>query len=546
MVARPHGLGEIGRIWSLGYGLAIEFPHFVQHLPFERALPHERRRQGLLVVCAAMFISAVDMTIVNVALPDISEDLNAGVGELQWVLAAFLVALAGFLLVGSGLADRFGRKRIFLAGMTAFAAASALCALAASPVTLIAARALMGAAAACVLPPALSLIAVMFPPEERPRALGVWAAVAGAGLVAGPVLGGVLVREVGWEAVFLVNVPVAFVVVPAGLRVLPESTRPGTPPIDLIGVALSIVSLGGVVFALIEGPDAGWTSPEVIVTGVVGLAAGVLFVRAELRRRAPLFDVRVLARPAVMAGAVSILSVYIAFMGTMFLLPQYLQYVQDRSVVAAGLLLVPLGVGAGIGARYNARVLAALGPRLTVAGGTAALAASIALFLSLGRTTTVAVVLVGTGLIGVVISLAVPPATAVIMNDLGDEKAGDGGAVNQLARQVGGALGVALIGTVFAGVYTNRIDDLGGLSEPQRERAGESIEEARDVLDGVGGALRDQLVVRVDDAYDVAARAGFGVCVGVLLVAAALAAVALSPERIVGKIQSEPGGDAGV
>ena len=504
-------------------------------------MPHERRRLGLLVVCGAMFISAVDMTIVNVALPDISEDLNAGVGELQWVLAAFLVALAGLLLVGSGLADRFGRKRIFLAGMTAFAVASVLCALAPSPFALIGARALMGAAAACVLPPALSLIAVMFPPEERAQALGVWAAVAGVGLVVGPVLGGLLVREVGWEAVFLVNVPVALVVVPAGLEVLPESTRPGTPPIDLLGVALSILSLGGIVFALIEGPDSGWTSPEVIVTGVVGLAAGALFVRAELSRRDPLLDVRVLARPAVAAGAVAILSVYIAFMGTMFLLPQYLQYVQDRSVVAAGLLLAPLGVGAGIGARYNARVFAALGPRLTVAGGLVALAGASALLLLLGRTTTVAVVLVATALIGGLIALAVPPATAVIMNDLGEEKAGDGGAINQLARQVGGALGVAVIGTVFAGLYTNQVDDrLGRLAAPQRRRATESIEEARDVVDGVASPLRDQLIARIDDAYDAAARAGFGVCIGVLLAAAAVAAVALAPERLATSVPAEP------
>jgi DHA2 family multidrug resistance protein-like MFS transporter len=393
------------------------------------------------------------------------------------------------------------------------------------------------------VPPALSLIAVMVPPEERAQALGVWAAVAGAGLVAGPVLGGVLVHEIGWEAVFLVNVPVALIVVPAGLRVLPESTRPGTPPIDLLGVVLSIAALGGVVFALIEGPDVGWTSPEVLITGGIGLGAGFLFVRSQLRRRYPLFDVRVVARPAVAAGAVAILSTYVAFMGTMFLLPQYLQYVQDRSVVAAGLLLVPLGVGTAIGARYNARVFEKLGPRVTVAGGSAALAASIALFLLLGPNTTVVLVLVGTGLIGVMIALSVPPATAVIMNDLGDEKAGDGGAVNQLARQAGGALGVALVGTVFAGAYTNRVDELNGLSSRQRARAGESIEEARDVVDSVKGPLRDQLTARIDDAFDVAARAGFGVCVGVLLVAAVVAAIALAPERLLTRIQTEASAD---
>jgi EmrB/QacA subfamily drug resistance transporter len=491
-------------------------------------VPHERRRQGLLVVCGAMFISAVDMTIVNVALPDISEDLNASVGELQWVLDAFLVALAGLLLVGSGLADRFGRKRVFLAGMAGFGVASVLCSVAPYPIALIGARALMGAAAACVLPPALSLIAVMFPPEERAGALGVWAAVAGVGLVLGPILGGLLVSAVGWEAVFLVNVPVACVVVPAGLRVLPESTRPGTPPIDVPGAALSIVALTGVVFALIEAPNSGWTSPLVLATGAVGLVTGVAFVRWELSRRYPLFDARVLARPAVAGGAGAILSVYVAFLGTMFLLPQYLQYVHDRSVVVAGLLLAPLGVGAGVAARYNARVAAALGPRITIAGGLVLTAGAISLLLLLSATTSVVLVMVATLLIGALISLSIPAATTVIMNDLGEEKAGDGGAVNQLARQVGGAMGVAIIGTVFAAVYTNRIDaELTELSEAHRERASDSIEEARDVIDSVREGLRGRLTDQVDSAFDVAARAGFGTCVAILLVAAVLAAITL-------------------
>jgi EmrB/QacA subfamily drug resistance transporter len=481
-----------------------------------------------------MFISAVDMTIVNVALPDISEDLNASVGELQWVLDAFLVALAGLLLVGSGLADRFGRKRVFLAGMAGFGVASVLCSVAPYPVALIGARALMGAAAACVLPPALSLIAVMFPPEERAQALGVWAAVAGVGLVTGPVLGGVLVESIGWQAVFLVNVPVACLVVPAGLKVLPESTRPGTPPIDLPGALLSIVALTGVVFALIEAPESGWTSPLVLATGLVGLTAGVLFVRWELSRRSPLFDVRVLARPAVAGGAAAILSVYVAFLGTMFLLPQYLQYVHDRSVVTTGLLLTPIGIGAGVAARYNARVAAALGPRVTVAAGLLALAGSTALFLLLSETTSVLVVMVGAGLIGALISIAIPAATTVIMNDLGEDKAGDGGAVNQLARQVGGALGVAIIGTVFATVYTNRIDErLAELSQARRDRASDSIEEARDVIETVRVGLRGRLTDQVDQAFDVAARAGFATCVAILLLAAVVSAVTLPSRRYV-------------
>jgi hypothetical protein len=171
----------------------------------------------------------------------------------------------------------------------------------------------------------------------------------------------------------------------------------------------------------------------------------------------------------------------------------------------------------------------------------------MALFLLLGKNASVAIVLVGTALVGALIAVAVAPATAVIMNDLGEEKAGDGGAVNQLARQAGGALGVAIVGTVFAGVYSNQIDaKLGELSAPQHARAKESIEEARDVLDELSAPLRDQLTVRVDDAFDIAARAGFAVCVGVLLLAAVVAAVALAPERLLGRVQMEGGDDAGV
>jgi EmrB/QacA subfamily drug resistance transporter len=508
----------------------LEHPAFLTRSGPHEGDAHPQRQQGLLVLCVAMFISAVDMTIVNVALPDISNDLGAGVGELQWVLDGFLVALAGLLLVGSGLADRFGRKRIFLGGLTGFAVASVLAALAQTPGELIGARVLMGATASCVLPPALSLIAVMFPPEERPKALGVWAAVAGAGFCLGPVLGGVLVPAAGWEAVFLANVPGILIAVPAGIAFLPESRRPGAPPLDLPGAALSTLALTGVVFALIEGADAGWTDPAVLAAAVVGVVTGVLFVRLELRRRSPLFDVRVLVRPAVAAGAVTILTIYLAFLGTMFLVPQYLQYVQDRSIFLSSLVIAPVGIATVIAAPFNARVFARLGARVTLAGGLLGMAAGTALLLVLGSTTSLVVVMVSMALLGAFITLTVAPATAVIMDDVGDEKAGDGGAVNQLARQVGGALGVATVGSLFASVYTSRIDEkLAVLPADARSRAGESIEDAHQVIAGTGGQLRTELLARADDAFDVAARAGFGLAVVLLLLAAVFAAVALRP-----------------
>jgi len=237
---------------------------------------------------------------------------------------------------------------------------------------------------------------------------------------------------------------------------------------------------------------------------------------------------RVLARPAVAGGAVAIATVYVAFLGTMFLLPQYLQYVHDRSVITTGLLLTPLGIGAGVAARYNARVAASLGPRVTVAAGLTAHAGATALLLLLSATTSVVLVMASAGLIGGLIAISVPAATTVIMNDLGEDKAGDGGAVNQLARQVGGALGVAIIGTVFATIYSNRIDDrLTDLAVRRRDSAANSIEQARDVIDRAREGLRGRLTEQVDQAFDVAARAGFGTCVAVLLLAAVVAALTL-------------------
>jgi MFS family permease len=220
-----------------------------------------------------MFISAMDMTIVNVALPDMSNDLDAGIGELQWVLDAFLVSLAGLLLVGNGLADRFGRRRVFLWGLVGFAVTSALAAASQTVGEAIVARALMGVAASCVLPPALSLLAVLFPVELRHKATGIWSAVGGLGLALGPVVGGVLVDVAGWRWVFLVNIPFVLLAVPLGRRLLPESRRPGVPPLDIRGVVLSTLGLTGIVFALIEGVDAGWTNPAVLAAIGMGKCA---------------------------------------------------------------------------------------------------------------------------------------------------------------------------------------------------------------------------------------------------------------------------------
>jgi EmrB/QacA subfamily drug resistance transporter len=486
-----------------------------------------------------MFISAIDMTIVNVALPDMSNDLGAGIGELQWVLDAFLVSLAGLLLFGNGLADRFGRRRIFLSGFVGFAVASVLAAVSQTVGEVIASRALMGVAAACVLPPALSLLAVLFPPELRAKALGIWAGVAGVALALGPVVGGVLVDVASWRWVFLVNVPFVVLAAPLGLRWLPESRRPGAPPLDLPGVALSTVGLTGIVFALIEGVDAGWTTPAVLLAAVVGLAAAVAFFAIELRRAHPLFDVRVVARPRVGAGALTIFNCYIATLGMLFLLPQRVQYVQDGSALASGADIAPFGLALGASASVSGRLAARYGSRVMILAGLLTAAGGFVPLLLLSGNSSPALVLVGTAIVGCGIGLAGPPATAVIMNDLGLEKAGDGAAVNQLARQVGGALGVAIVGSVFAAIYAAQVTRNTGVPAAAKE----SIESATDIANSLHGAARVDLLHDAVASFDVAARWGLAVCMATLLLAAAGAAIGLSersaPARAMSPSRSE-------
>jgi len=312
--------------------------------------------------------------------------------------------------------------------------------------------------------------------------------------------------------------------VPLGLRWLPESRRPGMPPLDLPGVVLSTLALTGVVFALIEGVDVGWTNPAVLVAGATGVAAGAAFLATELRRRQPLFDVRVLARPPVAAGALAILAACIATIGMLFLLPQYVQYVQDRSALASGTAVGPFGLGLAAFAAVSGRLVARYGPPAVLLAGLLIATAGFVPLLFLSGDSSPALVMLGTGIIGCGFGLTSPPMTAVIMNDLGTRKAGDGAAVNQVSRQVGGALGVAIVGSVFAAVYAAEVT-----KDPSVPTAAEeSIEDATEVANGLGGTARVDLLNDAVASFDVAARWGLAVCMAVLLLAAASAVIGLS------------------
>ncbi len=523
----------------------MESPH-ADHLrghvsPDEPTVSVRYRWLTLVVICLAIFISAVDTTVVNVALPEISRDLDATTSQLQWVLDGYTIALAGFILLGGGLADRFGRKRIFIFGLGLFALTSLLATFAGSAGELIAYRVAMGLAAALIFPPALSLIAVIFPPAERRVAVAVWTVVAGVGLAMGPVIGGALLDEFWWGSAFFVNVPITLVGVVAALILLPESRRPGAPPLDLVGAALSVLALSAIVYGIIEAPHTGWGSAEISGSLGLGLLALGAFIWWELRQRDPLFDVRVLGNPAVLAGFTTLFLFYVAFLGMEFVIPQYLQSVDGRTALAAGVVMFPLGVCQLVLAPFTPRLSERVGPGPLLAGTLAGVGVG-AVVLSL-LTGAASIVLIEIGLVVTAASLALgfAPSTAVVLNALPVAKAGDGSEVNQIARQVGAAFGIALIGSIFAGVYSSDLAPATReLSDRQTEMADRSIGGATMVAEEVGGARGAALADAADTAFErgaqvglwtVAGLAGVGAVIVYLLLRGTKPGVAVSPTR---------------
>ncbi|MEL7209489.1 MAG: MFS transporter, partial [Actinomycetota bacterium] len=319
-------------------------PHWLTAVDEPGDRPYERRWAALVVLCTAVLVGQVDTTIVNVALTSIGEDLGATTSDLQWTMDAYAVTLAGLVLAGGGVADRFGRRRVFMIGLVVFAVGSIGALFATEPWHLIASRAVMGLGAALFFPPALSLLAVLFPKEERARAVAIWALIGGLGTALGPVIGGVLLDSFWWGSVFVVNLPVAVAAFFGAAVLFPESTRPDADALDRTGALLSIIGLAALVFGLIEGPGRGWTDPSIIIALAIGVGALVLFVRYELRHPHPMVHVDVFRHPAVTGGAIAIIAGGMCMFGMFFLVPQVLENVRGDSTIVTGLLLAPFGI----------------------------------------------------------------------------------------------------------------------------------------------------------------------------------------------------------
>jgi EmrB/QacA subfamily drug resistance transporter len=427
-------------------------------------VPDPRRWWTLGVLCLSLIVISLDNTILNVALPTLERELGASSAQLQWIVDSYMLVFAGLLLTAGALGDRFGRKRALTFGLVVFAAGSALSAVAGSAGMLIASRALMGVGGAFIMPSTLSILTATFPAEERAKAIGIWAGVSGLGIAVGPVAGGWIVEHAHWSWIFLVNVPIVIAALIAGRRLVPESLDPAAPRLDVPGFALSTGGLTALVWAIIEAPARSWTDPVII--GAFALAAAVLatFVSWERRTSHPMLDVSLFRNPRFSAASGAITLCFFAMFGAIFFLTQYLQLVLGYSALEAGLRVLPVAVGIAAGGPLSAKLGERLGAKLVVSSGLALVAGGLFAMAGFEAGSGYGIVAAALGVLGVGIGMAMTPATDAVMGSLPLAKASVGSAVNDAARVTGGALGVAVLGSIMSSGYRGDMEGFDSLS----------------------------------------------------------------------------------
>jgi EmrB/QacA subfamily drug resistance transporter len=494
--------------------------------------PYARRWQALIVLALSLLVVSVDNTILNVALPTIQDELDASSSELQWIVDSYLLVFAGLLLAAGTLGDRFGRRRALFTGLVIFGGGSLLAAISSSSTELIASRALMGVGAAAIMPTTLSIITNIFPKEERPKAIAIWAAVAGMGIAIGPVSGGWLIESFAWSSIFLVNLPIVLVGLIAGAALIPESRDPESPRLDFPGIGLSIAGLTAIVWGLIEASERGWSDSLILAAFAAGAVILAAFVAWELRARQPMLDVSVFRNLRFSAASISITFVFFALMGVMYFLTTYLQSVMGYSALEAGLRMVPIALGLILASRLSVALTERLGTKVVVAAGLAVVAFSLGAYTSISVETEYLWRVAGSlTTMGLGMGLAMAPATDAIMGSLPKAKAGIGSAMNDVVREVGGTLGVAVLGSIVSTSYASGMDGAtAGLPPEAAEAATDSVSAAHEVAAESGAGAGAQLIALADQAFVDAMTSAAGVAAGVALAGALIAAIFL-PSR---------------
>ncbi len=518
-------------------------PHSTDDPPVD-AVIFERRWKILAVLCTSLMIVIIGNTSLNVAIPRLALDLEASTTDLQWMVDAYSLVFAGMLFTAGSIGDRFGRKGTLQAGLGLFLVGTLIASLGDSATTVIGARAVMGLAAAFVMPSTLSILTNVFPAHERPKAIAVWAGIAGGGAAVGPVASGFLLEHFWWGAVFLVNVPVIVASLILGRILLPTSRDPEQPPLDIPGALLSIVGLGALVYGIIEGPIRGWTSPQTLGTFGLSILVLGLFGMRELTARHPMLDLRLFGdrRFSVASGGMTM--IFFAMFGTFFLISQYFQLVLGYSALESGLFQLPMAFVMMSLSPQVPRLVARFGVHRIVPTGLGSVAVGLTLFSFAGVDTSIwlmygPILCLATGM-----ALTMTPLTTLIMSAVSLGKAGVGSAMNDTTREMGGALGVAILGSLVTSAYTGSLGGaIAGLSNSDQAAARSGLVGAFTVASRMGpdGA---ELVAAAKQAF----VDGIGLATLTGAVVVALAAVAARnllprPQRTAAEVT--PGDGAG-
>lgn len=448
---------------------------------------YRRRRSILAVLCLSLVIIVMAVSSLNVAIPSIVTALHAGSTEMLWIVEAYSLVFAGVLLPAGALGDRFGRKRTLITGLVIFAVMAGVAGFSGSPAQLIAARAVMGIGAALIMPATLSIITNVFPPHERGKAIATWAGFAGAGGALGPVLTGLVLEwwgEDSWGTVFFINIPLAVLLLVLVVLMVPDSKDPTGHHIDPVGSLLSVLALSALVFGIIEAPGWGWTSPGVLGAFGVSIAAGVVFVIKELHTEFPMLDPRLFRYRGFSMGALTITSAFLCMFGMYLLLAQYLQFVKGYSPLDSAIRTLPAAVAMVTIAPRSPDFVRRLGMRNLIRLGFVVIAIGFFGFSMLDAGSPYWHMVVYLVMMSGGMAACMAPTSATIVSSLPLAKAGVGSAVNDLTREVGGAIGIAILGSLLSTRYGSHlrsvIGTLGvdGLPQPAQDAITDSIQDA--------------------------------------------------------------------
>lgn len=499
--------------------------------PIDDAI-HRRRWWILAVLCLSLLIVFVGNTSLNVTIPTLSRELGATESQLQWVIAIYSLVFAGLLFSSGSIGDRFGRKGALQGGLVVFMAACVLATFSTEMWQLIGARALMGIGAAFIMPSTLSILVNVFPPDERTKAIAIWAGVTGAAGSLGQVATGLILNHFWYGAVFLVNIPICLVALVAGFFLLPKSRDPEETSLDPVGAVLSIVGIVAVVYGLIEAPDKGWTSPATLAAFAIGVAVLAVFVLWELRHETPMLDPRLFRNGAFSTGTSGMILVFMAMYGVMFLITQYFQLILGYTPLDSALRFLPMAPIMIIVAPLTPRISARIGVNRTVSIGLFLVAGALVMLRALQVDTPYWYILVSIVPMVSGMALAMSPMTASIMSAVPPNRAGAGSAMNDASRELGAALGVAVMGSLAASQYATAVDSLtSALPAEAQEVASQSLAGALHVAGEIGGAAGQALSAGADAAFVDGVH--LAVTVGAVLAAVAASLVLQFLPRVV-------------